>query len=179
VALPLTVVHQDLPPDLIGVLTAANAIVVMVTVALIGSRVQRRTPLGWLDLLSLSGLVLGGGWLLCAVGGLPPIVAAVVVTSIGESLFCGVIDAVIAGLAPAGRVGLYLGYSTMAWGLGGVLGGLIGGGFDVAAERGQLLLFWLVLALVGVGMAVGVPLLRRSIAEAIERRQEAAAAWPA
>jgi DHA1 family multidrug resistance protein-like MFS transporter len=175
VALPLTVVHQGLSADLVGVLVAGNAVVVIVAVALIGNRIQRRDVNGWLDVLSLSGVVLGGGWLLCAIPGLGPIVAAVVVTSIGESLFCGVFDAVISGMAPPGRVGLYLGYSTMAWGLGGVVGGLLGGAFDVAADHGALIVFWLVLALIGVGSGAGVWLLRGRFASALLERQAALA----
>lgn len=179
VALPLTIVHQGLPVDLVGVLTAANAVVVMVAVALVGNRVQRRDVGGWLDVLSVSCVVLGGGWLLCAVNGLGPIVAAVVVTSIGESLFFGVIDAVIAAMAPPGRVGLYLGYSTMAWGVGGVLGGVLGGAFDAAADHGALLLFWVVLALVGVGSGAGLWAMRRPIEASVRQRQAAAVADPA
>ncbi|MEU4087541.1 MFS transporter [Streptomyces aureus] len=176
VALPLTVVHQKLSSDLVGVLTAGNAVVVMVTVWLIGARVERRSTLGRLDLFTVSGVLLGGGWLLCSVDGISPVVAAVVVTSIGESLFCGVVDAVVAGLATEGRTGLYLGYSTMAWGVGGMLGGFVGGGFDLAADRGALPLFWLVLALVGLGYGAGTRGVRRSLADAVDRRRAAGTA---
>ncbi|MGW1533387.1 MFS transporter [Streptomyces aureus] len=176
VALPLTVVHQKLSSDLVGVLTAGNAVVVMVTVWLIGARVEKRSTLGRLDLFTVSGVLLGGGWLLCSVDGISPVVAAVVVTSIGESLFCGVVDAVVAGLATEGRTGLYLGYSTMAWGVGGMLGGFVGGGFDLAADRGALPLFWLVLALVGLGYGAGTRGVRRSLADAVDRRRAAGTA---
>ncbi|KPI09479.1 major facilitator superfamily MFS_1 [Actinobacteria bacterium OK074] len=157
-ALPLTVVDQGLSPDLVGFLTAGNAVVVMATVTLIGSRVDTYGSVGRLNVLALSGLVLGGGWLLCVFGGLAPIVAAVIVTSIGESLFCGVVDAIAAGLAPPGRLGLYLGFSTMAWGVGGMIGGLIGGGFGLAADHGALPVFWSLLAAVGLLSTVGVRL---------------------
>ncbi|MYS19377.1 Major Facilitator Superfamily protein [Streptomyces sp. DvalAA-14] len=170
IALPLTVVHQGLPAAAVGFLTAGNAVAVMITVTLIGSRVDRRGSVGRLDVLALSGVVLGGGWLLCVFGGLGPIVAAVVVTSIGESLFCGVVDANVAGLAPPGRLGLYLGYSTMAWGLGGVLGGVIGGGFDLAAQHGALSVFWFLLAAVGVGSAIGVRLGRSYFTAVLAQR---------
>ncbi len=171
IALPLTILHQGLSPDLVGFLTAGNAVTVMITVTLIGARVDRHGSLGRLDILALSGVVLGGGWLLCAFGGLAPIVAAVIVTSIGESLFCGVVDANAAGLAPPGRLGLYLGYSTMAWGVGGMIGGLIGGGFDLAADHGALPAFWSLVAAVGLASAVGVRLGRSYFADALEQRQ--------
>ncbi|MFD0385914.1 MFS transporter [Streptomyces stramineus] len=136
IALPLTIVHQQFSSDLIGLLTAGNSALVIVVVMLIGKRVERRGTVGRLDVFALSTAVLGGGWLLCAVEGVGPLVAAVIVTSVGESLFCGVVDAVVAGLAAPGRIGLYLGYSTMAWGVGGMLGGLVGSGFDLAADHG-------------------------------------------
>ncbi|MFE3525745.1 MFS transporter [Streptomyces sp. NPDC059161] len=171
IALPLTIVHQKLSSDLVGPLTAGNAVVVMVTVWLLGSRIEKRSAVGRLDVFIASGVLLGGGWLLCAVDGISPVVAAVIVTSIGESLFCGVVDAVVAGLATEGRTGLYLGYSTMAWGVGGVLGGFVAGGFDLADHHGVLVLFWLVLALVGVGYAVGTRVVRRSLAAEVDRRR--------
>lgn len=171
IALPLTIEHQKLPDSLVGILTAANAVVVMIAVSIIGHRVERRSTLGRIHVLSASALVLGGGWLLCAAGGIPPIVAAVIVTSIGESLFCGVIDVVVAGMAPPGRVGLYLGYSTMAWGIGGMLGGLVGGGFDLTARHGAVLVFWIVLAGVGVASAIGTYFARDLFVETVRRRR--------
>lgn len=171
IALPLAVVEQDLPGSLVGLLTAANAVVVMTLVAMIGSRIARLDTVGCLSVLSASGLVMGVGWLVCAMPGVAPLVVSVVITSVGESLFCGVVDAVVASLAPPGRLGLYLGYSTMAWGVGGVLAGLSGGGFDLAIRYGTPLPFWVILAVVGVVMAVATWLARGYVAEAVRRRQ--------
>ncbi|GAA0477284.1 MFS transporter [Streptomyces sp. NPDC046215] len=169
IALPLTIVHQQFSSDLIGLLTAGNSALVIVVVMLIGKRVERRGTVGRLDVFALSTAVLGGGWLLCAVEGVGPLVAAVIVTSVGESLFCGVVDAVVAGLAAPGRIGLYLGYSTMAWGVGGMLGGLVGSGFDLAADHGGLLFFWLVLAAIGLASAAGTRAARGYLADAVGR----------
>jgi DHA1 family multidrug resistance protein-like MFS transporter len=168
--------HQHLAPELIGPLTSVNAIVVMIAVTIIGKRAEQRGTIGRFDVLALGALVLGGGWLLCALTGLAPIIAAVIVTSIGESLFCGVVDAMAAQLAPAGSVGLYLGYSAMAWGVGGAIGGIIGGGFGLAAQHNELIVFWLLLALIGVASAVGTRLARPYITTAIEERTAAAEA---
>lgn len=172
VALPLTIVHQGLSSAVLGPLTILNAVVAMVAVSLIARRIDRYGTSGSLNALSLSGIVLGGGWLLCVLPGAGPIVAAVIVTSVGESLFCGVVDAIVAGLAPPGRLSLYLGYSTMAWGVGAVLAGLVGGGFDAAARHGVLPVFWCVMAAVGIVTAVGVRLARRQLADAVSRRQD-------
>jgi len=171
IAMPLTIVDQQLPNSLVGLLTAANAALVMVTMVVIGKRLDKRGTLGHLDIFAMSSVVLGGGWLLCAFTGITPLAASVIVTTIGESMFCGVIDATVAGLAPVGRTGLYLGYSTMAWGVGGVLAGFSGGAFDLAKQHGALVLFWSGLALVGVLSAIGVRLARNWLAAAVEDRQ--------
>lgn len=173
IALPLTIVHQNLAGGWIGPLTAVNAITCMIAVSVIGKRIAKSGTLTRLDVLSVSGVVLGGGWMLCAIGGLAPLVAAVIVTSVGESLFCGVLDAIIVTLAPEGRVGLYLGYSAMAWGIGGMLAGFTGGLFDIAAQHGVLILFWAGLAVVGVATAAGTWLARPYFAAAVEERQPA------
>lgn len=176
IALPLTIVNQGLPGGWLGPLTAVNAIMCMIAVSVIGSRVAKRGTVTRLDVLSVSGVVLGGGWLLCAFGGVAPLVAAVIVTSIGESLFCGIVDAVIVTLAPEGCVGLYLGYSAMAWGIGGMLAGFTGGLFELLAKHGMLFAFWAGLAAIGIGAAAGTRLARGYFATAIEQRQSEKAA---
>jgi len=171
IALPLTIVHQGLPGGWLGPLTAVNAVVCMIAVSVIGKRIAKRGTIARLDVLSASGVVLGAGWLLCAFGGVGPLVAAVVVTSLGESLFCGIIDAIIVTFAPPGGVGLYLGYSAMAWGIGGMLAGFTGGLFYLAAQHGELILFWAALALVGVATSAGIWLARGYFADAIAQRE--------
>jgi MFS transporter, DHA1 family, multidrug resistance protein len=175
-ALPLTIVHQGLSGELIGPLTALNALVVIIAITLIGNRVGKYGAVGRMDVLAISAVVLGGGWVLCAFGGVAPLAAAIIVTSIGESLFCGVIDAIVVTLAPKGRTGLYLGYSTMAWGVGGMLAGFTGGLFGLAAKHGTLPLFWLGLAFVGLAAGAGTWLARHYFAAAIESRQQVTAA---
>lgn len=173
IGLPLTIVHQGLPGAWLGPLTAVNAIVCMIAVSVIGSRVAKRGTVARLDVLGVSGLVLGGGWLLCAFGGVGPLIAAVMVTSVGESLFCGIVDALIVALAPEGYVALYLGYSAMAWGIGGMLAGFTGGLFTLLAQHGMLVVFWLGLAAIGAGTAAGTRLARGYFTTAIEQRRPA------
>lgn len=105
VALPLTIAHQGLSTALLGPLNALNAAVVMVAVWLLSQRIAARSTLDRLTVLSFSGLVLAGGWVLCAISGLPVIVVAIVIVSVGESLFCAVVDVTAASLAPPGRSG--------------------------------------------------------------------------
>lgn len=173
VALPLTIAHQDEPDSLVGLLAATNAIVVIVTMWLFSKRIERRDTRGRIDVLALSGVVLGAGWFLCVFAGLLPLVVAIVIASVGEALFLSVVDAVMAALAPQGRVGLYLGYSALAWAVGGVFGSLVAGTFDIAAEYGALVVYWGLLAGVGLAMAAGARVSRDYLAEAIERRQPA------
>lgn len=171
VALPLTIAHQKVSSALLGPLNALNAIIVMAAVLLLGARIARRTPQQRLNVLSASGAVMAVGWLACAVGGLAAIVVAVVVVSLGESLFCAVVDVTAASLAPPGRSGIYLGYATMSWAVGGTLGSLAAGLFEVAADHDALSPYWIALSLAGVASAVGVRLIRQRLAEAIVSRQ--------
>lgn len=179
IALPLTIVHQRLAGGWLGPLTAVNAIICMIAISLIGKRIAERGTIARLDMLAVSVIVLGGGWLLCAFGGVGPLVAAVTVTSVGESLFCAIVDAVIVTMAPPGGVGLYLGYSALAWGVGGMLAGFTGGLFDLAARHGALIGFWAGLTLIGLVSAAGIRLARHSFAAAIVRQQVAEAQQPA
>jgi MFS transporter, DHA1 family, multidrug resistance protein len=176
VALPLTIVHQGQPVISQGPLTSANAIVGMAGLWLLGLRVEQIGTKGRLNVLSVSGLVLSGGWLICVFGGLLPIVIAVLMASAGEVLFCGVVDALAAALAPDGWVGLYLGYSALSWAVGGVLGSLVGGTFDIFQRHGVLPLYWAVLASFGLATALGIRLSRHTLSQAIEWRQAAAGA---
>jgi MFS transporter, DHA1 family, multidrug resistance protein len=179
IALPLTIVHQKLSGGWLGPLTALNAIICMIAVFLIGKWIGKRGTVARLDVLSISGVVLGGGWLLCSFGGLGPLAAAVVVTSLGESLFCSVLDAVVVTMAPPGGTGLYLGYSALAWGIGGMLAGFTGGLFDVAARDGALVGFWAGLAAVGLAAAIGTRLACRYFSAVVAKRQAAAPATSA
>jgi MFS family permease len=173
IALPLAIVQQKLSGGWLGPLNGLNAIICMIAVSLIGKQIAKRGTVTRLHLLSISGVVLGCGWLLCSFGGLGPLAAAVVVTSLGESLFCSVLDAVVVMMAPEGGTGLYLGYSTLAWGIGGMLAGFSGGLFDLAARHGALVGFWGVLAAVGLAAAVGIRLSSRYFSGVVAERQAA------
>lgn len=174
IALPLAIVHQRLSGGWLGPLNGLNAIICMVAVSFIGQRIAKRGTVTRLNVLSLGGVMLGCGWLLCSFGGLGPLAAAIVVTSLGESLFCSVLDAVVVAMAPPGGTGLYLGYSTLAWGIGGMLAGLSGGLFDLAARNGALAGFWALLAAAGVAAAVGTRLSTRYFHRVVTEREAAA-----
>ncbi len=171
IALSLSIVHQSIAISTIGLLTALNAVMVMLTVALTVKRVTRLAMRGRINVLAISGLALGLGWMCCAVGGLAALVVSVLITSIGEALFVGVVDAIVVMFAPRGNSGQYLGYSSTAWGLGAVLAGFSGGLFDVAASHHALFGFWLALCFIGVAVAAGARLGRQSFASTADQRQ--------
>lgn len=174
IALPLAIVHQKLSGGWLGPLNGLNAIICMIAVSFIGRQIAKRGTVTRLNVLSLGGVALGCGWLLCSFTGLGPLTAAIVVTSLGESLFCSVLDAVVVAMAPPGGTGLYLGYSTLAWGIGGMLAGFSGGLFDLAARHGALPGFWAVLAAVGLVAAVGTSLSSRYFRDVVAAREAAA-----
>lgn len=175
VALPLTIEHQHMSAVVLGPLNAANALTVMVAVWLLGRWVTRRAALARLDVLAVSAVVQGGGWMLCAVSGLPPIVLAILVVSLGEALFMAVVDVIAAALAPAGRTGIYLGFSSMAWAIGAVLGSLTATAFGVAARHGALGVYWGVFAVIGLVTGLLVWAARRRLAAAVDLRAAAGA----
>lgn len=174
VALPLTIAHQGLSTALLGPLNALNAAVVMVAVWLLSQRIAARSTVNRLTVLSFSGLVLAAGWVLCAISGLPVIIVAIVIVSAGESLFCAVVDVTAAALAPPGRSGLYLGFATMAWAIGGTLGSVTAGFFEVAARHGVLPLYWVLLASAGLVTSISTRLAKRRLAGLADLRQQAA-----
>jgi MFS family permease len=175
VALPLTVEHQRLPAAVLGPLNAANALTVMVTLWFLGRWITRRGALLRLDVLAVSAVILGAGWLLCILSGLAPIFVAIVVVSLGEALFMAVVDVIVAALAPSGNTGTYLGFSSMAWAVGGVAGSLTGAAFVVAARHDLLTFYWALFAIIGLVTGLLVWAVRQRLAAVIELRAAARA----
>ena len=154
VALPLTISHQRIPAAVLGPLNAANALAVIVALWFLGRRIERMTNLLRLRLFALSVAVQGAGWLACIVPGLLPIGVMLLVVSLGEALFMAVVDVLAAELAPPGYTAIYLSFTSMAWAVGGVMGGSAGALFSIASRHADLPLFWLALALPGIVCAL-------------------------
>jgi MFS family permease len=173
IVIPLDLIHQHLSADLVGPLTSLNAIVVMTLILVFSPWLGRAGMAPRLTALSAGAVVLGGGWLLCAGAGLLAIVAAVIVTSVGEALFCGVVDPIIVTFAPDGRVGLYLGLSALSWGVGGAVAGLSGWGLSLASRHHALTFFWLGIAGVGILTATATRLARPYFIRASHSREGA------
>lgn len=172
VTLPLALAQQRLPAALLGPLNALNAVIVIAALWLAARRITRLDTWHRLNVLALSAVILGAGWPICALAGIPAFVAAIAVVSLGEALFLSVIDVLAASLAPSGRTGLYLGFSSMAWAVGAAIGSLAGGAFGLAARHGQLPGYWTAVAMTGAVAAAATMLARRTVARAADDRQQ-------
>ena len=121
--LPLVMAADGMGPATYGALLAGNGLVIVVAqplaVRLVGGR-DRGVVMG------VSMLVLGLGFGLCAVVDGAGYVAAMLVWTAGEIGVAVVFGAVFADLAPADLRGGYLGVAAATWGLGSVLGPLLG-----------------------------------------------------
>lgn len=154
VALPLALSYQRIPAAVLGPLNAANALTVILALWFLGRRIERMSNLTRLRFFSLSVAIQGAGWLACIVPGLLPIAVALLVVSLGEALFMALVDVLAAELAPPGYTAIYLSFTSMAWAVGGLVGGSAGVLFSIASTHAALPLFWLTLALPGMACAL-------------------------
>lgn len=172
VALPLTATAQSFSPVDIGLLNAVNALVVIAATWRLGRWVERLDTDRRLRVIGAAGAVMGAGWWLCLLPGIVPLLAAVIVVSLGESLFVSVVDVLSAAFAPEGRTGLYLGTSTMSWAIGATAGSLASGvAFSRTDRAGASPVFWILLGLVGVVSTMLLLAQRDRFRAAVERAQ--------
>ncbi|WP_326950771.1 MFS transporter [Amycolatopsis sp. NBC_01307] len=140
-AVPLEAEHRGLQYVDVGLINSMNALVV---VAL--GHVAGRLTEGWAMsrrwvLLGGGSLVMAAGCLLCLPAGTPWFYAGMLVVTVGELALIVAADVVASELAPNGATGVYLGYTTMSWGLGAVLAGLLSGFLLDGSSTGRLW-FW-------------------------------------
>jgi MFS transporter, DHA1 family, multidrug resistance protein len=129
----------------VGVINSLNALVVVA----LGTKVGKITD-GWglsqrMGLLGAGALVMAIGCLLCLPTAAPWLYAGMMVITLGELALIVSTDIVAVHLAPTGATGVYLGYVTTAWGIGGVLAGVLAGELLDGAGSGRAV-FWLVSA---------------------------------
>ncbi|TDO48607.1 putative MFS family arabinose efflux permease [Kribbella sp. VKM Ac-2527] len=166
--LPLAMAGDGLPSSTYGLVIALNGVVIVVVQPFVGrylAKVDRS------KLLAVSMLVVGLGF------GLGAVVhswwgygVSVVVWTIGEIGFAAVVGAVLADLAPVDLRGRYLGLAGMAFGVGAVIGPVLG---TNALQHLGATMTWLMCALLGVVLLAGQlalsPALRaRAAANAVE-----------
>jgi MFS family permease len=166
--LPLAMAGDGLPSSTYGLVIALNGVVIVVVQPFVGrylAKVDRS------KLLAVSMLVVGLGF------GLGAVVhswwgygVSVVVWTMGEIGFAAVVGAVLADLAPVDLRGRYLGLAGMAFGVGAVIGPVLG---TNALQHLGATMTWLMCALLGVVLLAGqlalAPALRaRAAANAVE-----------
>jgi MFS transporter, DHA1 family, multidrug resistance protein len=171
VALPLTVNARSLGYSWIGGLNTLNAVVTIIFIYPMGRLSERFTAPGRLRVLILGILLMSLGWLCCS--WTPPImlIIAVTIMSAGQVLFLGTVEVLASQFAPAGRTGLYLGFGTMAWAIGGGLGSILcGAAFQATLETGAISTFWVGLCFFGLSATLPVWLVHRRMGNSISSR---------
>ncbi|MFD8492734.1 MFS transporter [Amycolatopsis sp. NPDC059657] len=162
-ALPLEAASRGLGYLEVGLINALNALAVV----LLGKRVGRRTDGHTLPqragTLACSALLMAVGCALCIGSAYWSLYTAMVLLTGGELALFAAAEVIAVQLAPAGSTGVYLGYMTTAWAIGGAAAGLFAGASLDGSAAGRLG-FWLTASIVLCADAAGYVLLRRRIA---------------
>jgi MFS transporter, DHA1 family, multidrug resistance protein len=81
----------------------------------------------------------------------------------------------VSEIAPPGKMGAYIGFSMLAFAIGGSLGNLLGGAlYDISASIGFPLLTWLVMGAVGLAGALAMLKLRAEFGSVHQSTRQAA-----
>lgn len=155
-ALPLDMSGNGLSPAEIGIVFAVNAVLMVMLLPLVPKvvgRMRDETPL----VLAAALIALGFG-LNAVADDLTWFIIAVVVWTMGETVFAPMSATFLAKRAPAGRVGVYQGSFFFAWNAAFVVGGPVG--IAVAQAYGYDAL-WLGTLAVGAVAAAGYRLMAR------------------
>lgn len=158
----------------IGLLFTANAVIVLSLQYALIARVGGRLG-GW-TVCALGATILAIGFtvlaLLHATGAL---LLFTVLFSLGELLIVPMLDTLASEISPMVTVGGYLGFVSLGWAIGGLVGNLLGGTlYATARTHGALAEFWALTAIVGVVTASSFLVLGRLIHTVSGRRREPA-----
>ncbi|WP_203983727.1 MFS transporter [Sphaerisporangium rufum] len=161
-ALPLEADLRGLGYVDVGVINSLNALVVVA----LGTKVGKITD-GWdlprrMRFLGAGGLAMAAGCLVCLPAGTPWLYAGMVVITLGELALIAATDIVAVHLAPEGSTGVYLGYVTTAWAVGGVLAGVLAGALLDGSGPGRVV-FWAVSTALLLGAAVWFTVAGRAV----------------
>ena len=95
--------------------------------------------------------------------------------SMGELLIVPTLDSLASDISPMVTVGSYLGFVSMGWALGGLVGNLAGGAlYSIAKSAGNFPEFWGINVAVGVVTAATFLLLGRLVHPRVRAREAAA-----
>lgn len=157
VILPLYIANLNHGVQLIAYLNAWNAILVIVIQYGCSWWVGKLSHVQRLNILSAGILVMGAGWFLFSFHGNLAIYGGMTLFTLGEILFIGVVDLLAVTFAPAGQSGLYLGFSTFSWAIGGALAGLFGGySYEMFSKTNHLYLLWSCIFLIAVVLSMAI-----------------------
>jgi predicted MFS family arabinose efflux permease len=158
--LPLVMAANGLGPATYGAVLAGNGLVIVIAqplaIRLLGGR-DRGTVLG------VSMLLVGLGCGLCAVLHDAGYTAAMLVWTAGEIGVAVVFGATFADLAPADLRGGYMGVAAATWGLGSVLGPLLG---TAVLDHSGSTALWAMCATAGIALFAA----QLAVAPALHRR---------
>ncbi|MFC0623900.1 MDR family MFS transporter [Kribbella deserti] len=147
--LPLAMAADGLPSSTYGVVLALNGVVIVLVQPFVGRRLaEKDRPTVLAVSMALVGLGFGLGALADSwwTYGL-----SVIVWTIGEIGYATMFGAVFADLAPIDLRGSYMGFGGMAWGLGAVVGPLVG---TRVLDSSGATTVWVGCAVLGVGLFV-------------------------
>lgn len=162
-SLPLAAERLTGNPDTVGLVYALNSgLTVLLQYPVLRLAERRLRPMSLLILgMALMALGLAS---VAAAPTLPALLVCVVVFTFGAILASPTQQSVTASLADERALGTYFGVSALALAFGGALGNLSGGFLtDAARNVGFPALPWLTFGLVGLGAAVGLAVLARSL----------------
>jgi MFS family permease len=159
--LPLVMAADGLGPAAYGAMLAGNGLVIVVAQPVAVRLLGGRDPGA---VLGVSMLLVGLGLGLCTVAdSSAEYTAAMLVWTAGEIGVAVVFGAMFADLAPTDQRGGYMGVATATWGLGSVLGPLLG---TALLDHGGRTALWATSAAIGIALFAA----QLAVAPALRRR---------
>lgn len=170
VVLPLYLLNVSNGEQLIAYLNAWNAILIII-IQYWCSRIVGRLSLSTkFTFLAVGVLLMGIGWLFCVSQTKPMLYFAISLFTMGEILFIGVVDLLAVTFAPPGQSGLYLGFATFTWAIGGALASIAGTTFySLASSIHHLEWFWLSLLIMSFLLSIFVLLSKTRLVDSLNK----------
>jgi MFS transporter, DHA1 family, multidrug resistance protein len=144
-AVPLEAAFRKLSYFDVGLINSLNALVVVALGHLVGKKSEKWCLTDRMKFLGVGALLMAAGCLVCLLTGPLWLYTGMLVITLGELALIVTADVVAVQLAPEGSPGVYLGYITSAWAVGGVLAGLAAGQLLDGSAVNRIV-FWIVSA---------------------------------
>ncbi|MEV6766736.1 MFS transporter [Streptomyces sp. NPDC051105] len=154
-ALPLEAEARGLGYFDVGLISSLSALVVVTLGHWAGRRADGLALHERAGLLAAGAAMMTVGSLLCLPMGRWPLYASMLVVTLGELALIAASEVIAVQLAPIGSTGLYLGYMTTAWSIGGTLASLLSG-FLLDGSLAGHRIFWVLAAALLAADAAGL-----------------------